>query len=260
MNPLRIGLSANFIHADPSRPLFKGKTLKFVEQQLSQWIMDEGVLAYMIPSPEPGKRLPLESFVHDLDGLVLQGGADVSPSSYGEVPLRPEWSGDRVRDEYEMALIRMFLANSKPVLGVCRGLQILNVAMGGTLYQDIGTQLPGSRVHRDWEIYDQNFHQIHLVRPSHLASLYPDTETAKVCSVHHQSVKTVGHNLIVEGRSADDDVVEALRVDGPTWAYGVQWHPEWHDPNDASLMDGRPLLRDFLAAVARRKDQGKMNP
>ena len=260
MTPLRIGLSANFIHADPQRPLFKGKTLKFVEQELSQWIMDEGALAYMIPSPSPGGNLPLEAFVQDLDGLVLQGGADVSPLSYGETPMRPEWSGDRVRDEYEISLIRMFLAQGKPVFGVCRGLQILNVAMGGSLFQDIGTQLPGSRVHRDWEIYDQNFHNIVFSQPSHLASLYQNTTTTRVCSVHHQSINTLGNNLVVEARSTDDNVVEAIRLEGPTWAYAVQWHPEWHAPDDNALMDGRILLRDFLAAVKRHKDNEKVNP
>ena len=258
MNRLRIGLSANFIHADPQRPLFKGKTLKFVEQQLAQWVMDEGVLAYMIPSPAPGSSLALEAYVQDLDGLVLQGGADVSPATYGETALRPEWAGDRIRDEYEIALIRMFLERGKPVFGVCRGLQILNVAMGGTLYQDIGTQVTASRVHRDWEIYDQNFHNIRVERPSHLANLYPDTATARVCSVHHQAVKDVGRNLVVEARSVDDSVVEALRLEGNTWAYGVQWHPEWHDNKNPALMDGNVLLRDFLAAVSRRKTEGKV--
>lgn len=254
MTPLRIGLSANFIHADPQRPLFKGKTLKFVEQQLSQWIMNEGALAYMIPSPPPNAALALEAYVHDLDALVLQGGADVSPASYGELPLRPEWAGDQVRDEYEIALIRMFLQLGKPVLGVCRGLQILNVAMGGSLYQDINTQIPESRVHRDWEIYDQNFHNIRLVRPSHLAKLYSTTAIARVCSVHHQGIKALGKGLVVEAHSVDDDIVEAIRLPGPTWVYGVQWHPEWHDANDLSLMDSRPLLRDFLAAATERKN------
>ena len=258
MNRLRIGLSANFIHADPQRPLFKGKTLKFVEQQLAQWVMNEGALAYMIPSPAPGSALALEAYVQDLDGLVLQGGADVSPATYGETALRPEWAGDRIRDEYEIALIRMFLERGKPVLGVCRGLQILNVAMGGTLYQDIGTQVTESRVHRDWEIYDQNFHNIRVERPSHLATLYPDTATARVCSVHHQAVKDVGLNLVVEARSVDDSVVEALRLEGNTWAYGVQWHPEWHDNKNPALMDGNVLLRNFLGAVGRRKTEGNV--
>ena len=74
---------------------------------------------------------------------MLHGGSDVWPGSYGEEPLKPEWSGDRVRDDYEIALLRAFVDAGKPVLGVCRGLQVINVAFGGTLYQDIDTQMPG---------------------------------------------------------------------------------------------------------------------
>lgn len=255
--PLRIGLSAGFLHADPQRALFKGKTLKYVEQQLSHWIMSEGALAYLIPSPDRQHAVALDAFALDLDGLVLQGGADVAPESYGETPLQPDWSGDPVRDAYEIALIRAFIELGKPVFGICRGLQILNVALGGSLYQDISTQVAGAFVHRDWHVYDQNFHNIRVHHPSHLASLYPDTATARVCSVHHQAVKEVGQHLQVEARSIDDDVVEALRYTGPSWAFGVQWHPEWHDPNDPALMDGRVLLQDFLTAARKRRHDGR---
>lgn len=256
--PLRIGLSAGFLHADPQRPLFKGKTLGFVEQQLCHWVMSEGALAYMIPSPTAEHAVALDAFAIDLDGLLLQGGADVAPESYGEKAIAPEWSGDRIRDTYEIALIKAFLELGKPVFGVCRGLQIMNVALGGSLYQDINTQLPGSFVHRDWNIYDQNFHHIRLHHPSRLTSLYPDTATARVCSVHHQAIKALGHGLVAEASSLDDEVVEAARLEGEgVWAYGVQWHPEWHDPADQSLMDGRVLLRDFLNAARKRRAEGR---
>lgn len=255
--PLRIGLSAAFMHADPQRALFKGKTLKYVEQQLFHWTMSEGALAYMIPSPTRTQAVALDAYAIDLDGLVLQGGADVAPTSYGETPLQPEWSGDPVRDEYEIALAKAFLELGKPIFGVCRGLQLLNVALGGSLYQDIGTQLPGAFVHRDWNIYDQNFHHIRLLHPTHLSALYPNTATARVCSVHHQAIKDLGQGLVAEAFSVDDNIVEAVRLEGPTWAYGVQWHPEWHDPNDNSLMDGRVLLRDFLDAARKRRSEGR---
>src|SRR4028119_1894522 len=98
--PLRIGVSAAFLHADPERALFKGKTLKYVEQQLSQWTMSEGALSYMIPACAIDQPGAVDAFARDLDGLVLQGGVDVAPESYGEVPLQPQWAGDRLRDEY----------------------------------------------------------------------------------------------------------------------------------------------------------------
>ena len=139
----RVGVSASFFHADPERAIFRGKTLVYAETSLLRWIMDGGASAWMIPPPVTG--FSAEMLVEDLDGLVLQGGSDVCPRTYGEEPLRPEWNGDAVRDAYEIALVRAFRAAGKPVLGVCRGMQVLNVALGGSLFQDIQTQVSGAR-------------------------------------------------------------------------------------------------------------------
>src|SRR5258708_37572975 len=96
---LKIGFSACFFHADASRPIFKGKTLLYMEESLAHWVMSEGDLAYMIPIPAQKGGPTLASLVEPLDGLVLQGGSDVSPQSYGEAPLDPAWNGDFVRDQ-----------------------------------------------------------------------------------------------------------------------------------------------------------------
>ena len=145
--PLKLAVSACFFHADPARPIFTGKTLQYVEQSVARWVMSQGDLAVMVPSPENAERLA--EYAQWLDGLLLMGGSDLWPGSYGETPLQERWSGDRIRDEYEMALARAFVALGKPVFGVCRGLQLLNVAFGGTLYQDIATQRPEALQHRD---------------------------------------------------------------------------------------------------------------
>lgn len=252
---LRIGVSAAFFHADPQRPLFKGKTLAYIEQDLAHWLMVEGALPYLIPAPHPSLAVDVSVYARDLDGLVLQGGVDVAPGSYGEEPLRPEWSGDRIRDAYELALLHVFIEHKKPILGVCRGAQLLNVAMGGTLYQDITTQMTGARVHRDWEVYERNVHELTIEPGGHLSALYPDVKRARVCSVHHQGVKDLGRDLDIEARSADDGVIEAIRRRGQPWVFGVQWHPEWHPMNDASLLDGGPLLRSFLTAARWHREQ-----
>ena len=142
---LKIGISACFFHADPARPIFTGKTLQYIEQSVAHWVGSQGALPVMIPSPagETSRgAVALADYAGWLDGLVLMGGSDVWPGSYGEEPMNPKWSGDRVRDEYETALTKAFVAAGKPVFGVCRGLQLLNVAFGGTLLQDIGTQQP----------------------------------------------------------------------------------------------------------------------
>src|SRR5439155_25827904 len=149
---LKVGISACFFHADAQRPIFTGKTLQYVEQSIAHWVMSQGALAVMIPSPAGDTQrgdVTLEHYAQWLDGLVLEGGSDLWPGSYDETPLKPQWSGDRIRDEYEIALARAFIATGKPVLGICRGLQLLNVAFGGTLLQDIPTQHPGAAKHRD---------------------------------------------------------------------------------------------------------------
>jgi putative glutamine amidotransferase len=255
----RIGISACFFHADPSRPVFTGKTLQYVEQSVVHWVQSVGALALVIPSPEGVTRrgdVTLADYAELLDGLVLEGGSDMWPGSYGETPLKPEWSGDRVRDEYEMALLRAFIDAGKPVLGICRGLQVLNVAFGGTLYQDIATLKPGSRTHRDAGLYDQHFHEIELVRGTRLAALYPDVQRITVNSVHHQAIRDLAPGFVVEAVSPDDDIIEALRWTGPSYIAAVQWHPEFHDWTRTDLLSGDPLLADFLAATRSTTEIG----
>src|SRR3954470_23614578 len=189
---LKIGISACFMHADPKRAVFTNKTLQYVEQSIAHWVMSTGALAVMVPSPaRPTRRgdVTLDHYAEWLDGLVLHGGADVSPLSYGEQPLDPRWAGDKLRDEYEIELVAAFGRHGKPVFGVCRGLQLLNVAHGGTLYQDIATQRPEALVHRDAAVYDLNFHTVEFVAGTRLSQLYPGAGRVKVNSIHHQAVK-----------------------------------------------------------------------
>jgi putative glutamine amidotransferase len=248
---LKIGVSACFFHADPKRPIFTGKTLQYMEQSIGDWVMSSGALAVMIPHPMGETRrgdVTLDHYAMWLDGLVLQGGSDVWPGSYGETPLRDQWSGDRVRDEYEKALVLAFTNAGKPVFGVCRGLQLLNVAFGGTLYQDIATQHPQALVHRDAVLYDRNFHDIELLPGSRLAALYPGLQRAKVSSVHHQAIKDLAPGMVVEARCPDDGMIEAVRRPGPGFVAAVQWHPEFHRSDEGTL-DDSPMLEDFLAAA-----------
>jgi len=255
---LKIGISACFFHEDPKRPIFKGMTLQYIEQNVAHWLMQRDVLAFMVPSPEgrtrrPGSKATVDAYAQELDGLVLMGGSDVCPESYGEKALKPEWNGDRIRDDYEIALLRAFTALGKPVLGVCRGAQVINVAQGGTLYQDLGTQAPHALNHRNWALYQENCHAVSLVPGSGLAQLYPGIDLVKTNSIHHQAVKDLGRDLVVEAWSEPDRVVEAIRYEGPGYLFAVQWHPEFHAPDDPSFVDDTPILDEFLAAAARHK-------
>nr|WP_048440461.1 type 1 glutamine amidotransferase [Caenimonas sp. SL110] len=247
------------MHADPTRPLFTGKTLQYVEQSIAHWVMSTGALAVMIPSPTGATQrgdVTLDHYAQWLDGLVLHGGADVSPLSYGEQPLQEKWSGDKIRDEYEIDLVAAFERAGKPVFGVCRGLQLLNVAFGGTLYQDIATQLPDALTHRDATTYDNNFHTVDIRRDSRLGQLYPQLTRARVNSIHHQAIKDLACGFVVEAVSNEDGMVEAIRRSdaGKSYIAAVQWHPEFHRA-DSDTIDDAALLADFLAAAAAaRKD------
>ena len=254
---LKIGLSACFSYADPTRSYFSGKTLQYVEQSIAHWVMSTGAMVVMVPCPTGSTQrgdVTYEHYAQWLDGLVLHGGADVWPGSYGETPLDEKWSGDRVRDDYDKALVAAFEAVGKPIFGVCRGLQLLNVAFGGTLYQDISTQVPDAFVHRDAEIYDLNFHSVDIVAGSQLSSLYPGVERVRVNSIHHQAIKDLSPEFEAEAFSVTDGIVEAIRRKDRSKSYiaATQWHPEFHKPGSDTLDDGA-VLEDFLAAVAAAK-------
>jgi putative glutamine amidotransferase len=185
---------------------------------------------------------------------VLQGGNDVAPTQYGEQPLHPEWAGDPVRDAYEMALVRAFVAAGKPVFGICRGLQLLNVCFGGSLWQDIGTQRPEAVEHRIAGRYERHFHAVEFVPGTHLAGLYPGLPRATTNSIHHQGIKALAPGFVVEARCPEDGMVEAIRrVEAGPYVAGVQWHPEFHGPEHPHALDDGPILRDFLAACLRAR-------
>ncbi len=256
---LKIGISACFLHPDPARTVFAKKTLQYIEQSMAHWIMAAGALPVMIPSPAadtaPGE-VHFGDYADWLDGLVLHGGADVWPGSYGEQPLEERWSGDRVRDVYEMALIKAFVAAEKPVFGVCRGMQLINVAFGGTLYQDIGTQRPKSLVHRDADRYDHNFHQLEIVQKTRLEALLTGVSSYKINSIHHQGIKDLAPGFVVEAHCPQDGMIEAIRYTGAAWVAAVQWHPEFHRA-ELGTLDDTPLLQDFLTAARAAQTQAR---
>ena len=254
---LRIGVSARFLAPRPGAVGTLRRTVQYLDPLMANWVMSRDVVVLMIPSIDREgllhrSSMRLRDYVHELDALVLQGGSDVSPSTYGEEPLQPEWAGDRVRDDYEIELFSEFVEAGKPVLGVCRGIQLINVALGGTLYQDLPSQVGTQVAHRDRSIHDANIHEIRLEPGSGLAHLFPETLLARVNSLHHQAVRKLGRNLVIEARSTSDEVIEAVRLKGRSYVFGVQWHPELHRPGDDSVMDCGLILEEFLGEARRR--------
>jgi putative glutamine amidotransferase len=247
---LRIGVSARIQYGDAAKPGYLKKNIYYLEQSFARWLQSAGVLVYLVADVvdrAPG-ALSLADYASELDGLVLQGGTDISPQMYGEEPLRPEWAGDPERDRYEIDLLKRFLDAKKPVLGICRGQQLINVALGGTLYQDTATQKPGAQLHQDIAVYDDKYHHVEILPGTRLAALYPEVRRAKVNSLHHQAVNRLGDGLAVEAHSAEDGVIEAIRLKGAQYVAGVQWHPEFLHGRSDGVLDAAPLLNEFLQA------------
>ncbi|WP_343729723.1 type 1 glutamine amidotransferase [Duganella sp.] len=252
--PLHIGVSARIFHPEPGATGLRSKNLQYLEESIAQWVMSRDVLVFMIPTVNTEgllhpSNIRLRDYAKHLDGLVLQGGADVSPQSYSEVPTRPEWSGDRARDMYELELLHEFVEAGKPVLGICRGCQLINVAFGGTLFQDIATDVPESLAHVN-DDYDRNRHEITFPAGSSLARMFKGKQTGLVNSIHHQAVKTLGRDMSVEALSVPDNMIEAIRYRKAPFVMGLQWHPEFHRAGGVELLDCTGILDNFLR-VAR---------
>jgi putative glutamine amidotransferase len=181
-----------------------------------------GATALVLPPDEAAVAEP-ERLLDLLDALILAGGADIDPATYGAEP-DPETAGSwPERDRFEVALAQGALERDMPVLGICRGMQLLNVALGGTLDQHLPRSI-GNETHRALA-GSFSKHEVRL-EPGSLACSAAGMEGFVVWSHHHQGVERLGEGLEVSGRSADDELIEAIELPGKRFALGVIWHPE----------------------------------
>jgi putative glutamine amidotransferase len=195
----------------------------------------------------PGRPEDAPEFLDHVAGLLLTGGADIHPRHYGEEPhekLGPTFAD---RDAFELALCREALRRDLPILAICRGHQVLNVATGGTLIQDIPSEVPGARAHdpdvERWE----TCHEVEILPGTRLREIL-GTERAAVNSFHHQSVKQLGRDLVLSARSSDG-VVEGIEMPRRSrrFVVGVQWHPE-------SFWDHPPGFKPLFEALVHEAD------
>jgi len=190
----------------------------------------------------------IEKYVDIIDGLLLSGGGDVDPALYEE---EPHWELEGVspeRDRFEIALIRKMLARKGVILGICRGIQVLNTALGGTLYQDLRTQCGDTFQHRQDTPRKHPAHTVKIQEGSRLYSVIGNT-VIRVNSLHHQAVKGVADGLKAVCW-AGDGVIEGVEAPELPFVIGVQWHPEamWQEHEHASS-----LFRAFVRAAAQQK-------
>ena len=192
----------------------------------------------------PGDPTEAEALLARLDGILFSGGGDVDPARYGG-ETRPRVYGiDEARDEFEVILVRAAQATRFPTLCICRGMQVVNVALGGTLIEDLLDDDAGRLQHWvDGEGKDQNAQHEVSVEPGSTTAKALGTDHVLVNSIHHQAVRTPGKGLVVTGTS-HDGVIESLEPEDSAWPmWAVQWHPELLGTGDA------PSLRLFKALV-----------
>jgi putative glutamine amidotransferase len=209
-------------------------------------VVRTGGVAVLLPPGQPGS---VGTLVARLDGLVLSGGGDIDPAAYGGSTNAALYEVDPTRDEFEFALAREAAEQRIPTLAICRGMQVCNVALGGSLIEDIPSQVPDHLQHSRIGEHVYERHQEISLEPGCMVAEAIGTATLLVNSIHHQAVRTLAPSLRVVGRS-DDGVVEALQADDDSWPlWAVQWHPEYLSQRDD---EGLLLFRALTAAAAAR--------
>ena len=199
-------------------------------------VEQSGAVPVVLPPVAPGDAPAL---LDRLDGILLSGGVDVDPVLYGQAPHPSLGRVNRRRDDFELELTREALRRDVPILAICRGHQVLNVATGGTLVQDIASTLGGSVKHEGPGPRCRPAHRIEVTASSLLRQILGQ-DAVPVNSIHHQGVDRVGRDLVVSARCPEDGVIEGLEMPGRRFVVAVQWHPEsfWNRPDSfQSLFD-----------------------
>lgn len=243
-----------------SRPVIgiATQTLEAIPGELPPcWIMGQkyvhalrsaGAVPWLIPLI-PDDLATLREIYNRLDGIFLTGGVDVDPSQYGEAKASYCGRTDPPRDAVEIQLIRWSLEDHKPILAVCRGIQVVNVALGGSLFQDVAAELPGSLKHdyfptKERPARDYLAHPVATVSGSRLRE-YLGPDPVLVNSMHHQAIKRLAPGLKVTA-TAPDGVIEGVEGMNGHYLVGVQWHPEELTEADSGM---RRLFTSFVDAA-----------
>lgn len=252
---IKFGISAKFSNKVPTFYGEREGQIQYIESSIAHWLAQQGSLPLMIPLVSENslfemKDVDPESYAIELDALVLQGGADIHPRMYGEEVVFNQYAFDEQRDLYELKLIDAFMKHRKPILGICRGFQLLNVYFGGTLHQEL--ESTGFRFHFDQTHDRDNHHKVYINPDGHLEKIYGSVSSGTVISIHHQGIKDLGRDLFIEAKAHEDELVEAFSYTGDNYVLGVQWHPEFH-ATKSSHLDATRLLEGLYKAAKNRK-------
>jgi putative glutamine amidotransferase len=245
-----LSIKFRFMHKRPVIGI-PTQTLEAMPDELPRcWVMSQRYVRVLTSAGAVPWIVPLlddEATLRDIydyvDGVFLPGGVDVDPASYGEARAPGSGRVDAERDRTELTLVRWAAAERKPVLGVCRGAQVINVAFGGTLYQDVAVQREGAIKHDYFPTggrytRDQLVHDVRVVEGTQLAAALGVPQLA-VNSMHHQGIRDLAPGLVVSAL-APDGLIEGVEASNGQYLIGVQWHPE-------SLVDADPRMRRLFA-------------
>jgi putative glutamine amidotransferase len=222
-----------------------GKRTSFLDLAYAECVKGAGGIPMHFP-PLPsdefiGRIIPL------IDGLVLTGGADLNPSYYREEVSAPVVLSPDQRTDFDLSLLKAVLNADKAILAICHGMQLVNVFLGGSLYQDLPSQVPGAMEHREGKDSIPARHAVTVEPRSRLAEIMAGIPQLEICSTHHQAVKDLGKNLRVVAR-APDGIIEGIELPGHPKVIGVQWHPEKDPQSEAT----RRLFGALVEAASAR--------
>ena len=240
-----IGITADLSEATQHRSAAHQESTIFLPQRYCREVEKAGGVPIVLPFTR--SRALLRRLIGRLDGLLISGGNfDIHPSYYGERPIKEIGAIKEERTEFELEMTDLALKRDLPVLGICGGAQAINVALGGSLYQDIATQAPHADQHEQGERKEIGGHKVIIARGTRLEKIL-QRRTVEVNTTHHQAVKDVGKGLVVNA-TAEDGLIEGIESQRHSFVLGVQWHPEVLAPR---CVPQRRIFSCFVAACRR---------
>ncbi|HJX11435.1 MAG TPA: gamma-glutamyl-gamma-aminobutyrate hydrolase family protein [Candidatus Binatia bacterium] len=246
-SPPLIGITADL--AEPPQPISHGapEPIIFLPRRYCRAVENNGGMPMLLPFTR--SRALMRQFIDRLDGLLISGGAfDIHPSYYNENPIKKIGAIKAERTEFELEMTHLALKRDLPLLGICGGAQAINVALGGSLYQDIATQAPHANQHEQGTKKEIGGHRVTIERGTKLADILR-RRTLEVNTTHHQAVKAIGTGLVVNA-TAEDGLIEGIESLRHSFVLGVQWHPEVLAPRHVAQ---RRIFSFFIYSCRRRR-------
>ena len=221
-----------------------GEPLLFLRERYPSAILETGGLPLLLPIT--ASRAAIQAMLDSLDGILISGGDfDIHPGLYREEPIVSLGTVKGERTEFEMEVISMALKRALPLLGVCGGAQAINVFLGGSLYQDIPTQVPNAMAHQQGSLREIGGHPINIHEGTRLKQIV-GRSSLEVNTTHHQAVKKLGKGLIANA-TTEDGLIEGIETGNDSFVLGVQWHPELLIHRDISQ---RKIFSAFVSACS----------